>query len=363
LGDRESDDHGARARHGSIVFEGPNPRVACYDLASMAADPNVVLETIALTKTYGRRHAVDGLELQVRRGEVYGFLGPNGAGKTTTLRLVLGLISPTKGEVRLFGRSLAQDRLGLLARTGALVEMPAFYPFLSGRKNLLLLGRATGRTTPARVDECLDAVGLLDRGGDLFKGYSRGMKQRLGIAWAMLGKPELILLDEPLNGLDPPAVLMIRALIRKLAQDGATVFLSSHLLHEVELGCDRVAIIDQGRLIAQGSVEELIHPDRDVLEIECDDPHRALVTARTLAFVSDARVEPSAREQRAKAPHPLVLTVELATGHAHELNAALVGADHRVSALVPRRKTLEELFHARVAETRRKTADMGSAPA
>jgi ABC-2 type transport system ATP-binding protein len=179
------------------------------------------------------------------------------------------------------------------------------------------------------------------------------MKQRLGIAWAMLGKPELILLDEPLNGLDPPAVLVIRALIRKLADAGTTIFLSSHLLHEVEMSCDRVAIVDQGRLIAEGSVEALIRPDRDVLEIECDDPNAALDVTSHLGFDVAARVEESKREQRANAPHPMVLTVELESGRAPELVRALVEAGRAVSAIVPRRKTLEELFHARVAETRR----------
>ena len=324
---------------------------ACYDLAAMSKE--VVLETRNLTKKYGSRPAVEGLDLQVYRGEVFGFLGQNGAGKTTTLRLVLGLIEPTAGDVLLFGKSLARDRLTLLARIGALVETPAFYPFLSGRRNLLLLGNATGTATVERANECLDAVGLLDRGDDLYKGYSRGMKQRLGIAWAMLGKPELILLDEPLNGLDPPAVLVVRALIRKLADAGTTVFLSSHLLHEVEMSCDRVAIVDQGRLITEGSVEELIRPDRDVLEVECDDPHAALEVTSHLGFDVAARVEPSKREQRANAPHPLVLTVELDAGRAPELTRALVQSGRAVSAIVPRRKTLEELFHARVAETRR----------
>lgn len=318
--------------------------------------PEIVLETRGLSKTYGRRVALDGLDLRVGRGEIMGFLGQNGAGKTTTLRLILGLIEPTAGEVRLFDRPLASDRLGLLARVGSLVENPAFYPFLSGRRNLLGLGNATGSTTRARVDECLDAVGLLDRGDDLFKGYSRGMKQRLGIAWAMLMKPELILLDEPLNGLDPPAVLVIRALVRKLAREGTTVLLSSHLLHEVELGCDKVAMIDEGRLIAQGTVEELIHPERDVLEIECDDLDAGLEAVSKLAFVVAKRVEPSAREARANAPHPSVLTVELEPGHSPELVKALVDSGRAVAAVVPRRKTLEELFHSRVAETRRAKA-------
>ncbi|MEZ0231155.1 MAG: ABC transporter ATP-binding protein [Planctomycetota bacterium] len=298
------------------------------------------IETRGLTRRFGQRRAVDDLDLQVPKGSVFGFLGQNGAGKTTTMRLLLGLIAPSAGEIRMFGEPMRRE---LLARTGALVENQGFYPYLSGRKNLLLLAKATGRLPgPAKaVEEALEAVELRDRGDDRYASYSRGMKQRLGIAWAILGRPELVLLDEPLNGLDPPAVVRIRTLITELAQKhGSTVFLSSHLLHEVEIGCDRVAIIDRGRLIAQGSVAELIHPERAVLEVSLADPAAAVSIAKELPFVKDARVEEK------------LLVVELENEKAGELNKALVEKGHVPSALVPRRKTLEELYHTRVAESR-----------
>ncbi|MBI3723781.1 ABC transporter ATP-binding protein, partial [bacterium] len=202
---------------------------------------------------------------------------------------------------------------------------------------------------------CLNAVGILDRGDDLYGSYSHGMKQRLGIAWAILMKPELVILDEPLNGLDPPAILLIRGLIRDLAaKAGATVLLSSHLLHEVELGCDRVAIIERGKLIAEGTVESLLHPEREVLEVECDDLDAAAGVARALPFVAAARIEPSARERRATAARPKVLVVELEHGRSAELNRGLVESGRAVATIVPRRRTLEELFHDRLAETRRR---------
>jgi ABC-2 type transport system ATP-binding protein len=308
-------------------------RIVGYDFVLM----ELTIETRGLTRRYGSRRVVDELRLEVPKGTIYGFLGQNGAGKTTTMRLLLGLIAPSAGEVRLFGEPVRRE---LLARTGALVENPGFYPYLSGRRNLALLARATSRA--GDVDEALNAVGLLDRGDDRYGTYSRGMKQRLGIAWAILGRPELILLDEPLNGLDPPAVLTIRALITDLARKhGCTVFLSSHLLHEVEMSCDRVAIIDRGRLIAQGTVSELIHPEREVLEVELAKPDDAVPIAKSLPFVREARVENGK------------LVVELEHQHAAELNRALVEKGHVAATLVPRRRTLEELYHSRVAESRR----------
>ncbi len=307
------------------------------------------IQTRGLTRRFGSRSAVDDLALEVPRGTVFGFLGQNGAGKTTTLRLLLGLIAPSAGEVRLFGEPFRRE---LLARTGALVENPGFYPYLSGRKNLLLLCRATGRlprgACALAVEEALQAVELADRGDDLYGTYSRGMKQRLGVAWAVLGRPELVLLDEPLNGLDPPAVVRIRALMTELSKKhGITVFLSSHLLHEVEIGCDRVAIIDRGRLIAQGSVAELIHPERATLEVAVSDAEGAAAVARALPFVREARLEEK------------LLVVELEHERAKDLNAALVAAGHVAATIVPRRKTLEELYHARVAASRHVPAPRG----
>ncbi|HZV03132.1 MAG TPA: ATP-binding cassette domain-containing protein [Planctomycetota bacterium] len=309
---------------------------------------DLTIETRGLTRLYGKRRVVDDLRLEVPRGSVFGFLGQNGAGKTTTMRLLLGLIAPSAGEVLMFGKPLREDPLGLLARTGALVEGPGFYPYLSARRNLTLLARGTRRLDrpESAVDEALEAVELSDRADDRYGTYSRGMKQRLGIAWAILGRPELVLLDEPLNGLDPPAVLRIRGVIADLAKKGTTVFLSSHLLHEVEVGCDRVAIIDRGRLISQGSVKELLRPDHAVLEVETSDLALAAQTASNLPFVRAARTETTELGREA-------LVVELEAGRAAELNRALVEKGLAVATVVPRRRTLEDLYHARVAESRR----------
>jgi ABC-type multidrug transport system ATPase subunit len=214
-----------------------------------------VIETRALTKDYGARiRAVDRLNLAIRRGEVYGFLGPNGAGKTTTLRMLLGLIHPTSGSAMVLGRAPG-DPEGLV-RVGAMVEEPAFYPYLSGRDNLRVIARYAGLPDDG-IDTALDAVELSGRGGDRFKGYSQGMRQRLGVAAALLKDPELLILDEPTNGLDPAGVADMRSLIRRLGSGDRTVLLSSHMLGEVQQVCDRVGVISRGTLIAEGAVAEL----------------------------------------------------------------------------------------------------------
>src|SRR5919107_723269 len=214
-----------------------------------------LLETRNLTKRYGPRIvAVDRVSLTVRRGEVYGFLGPNGAGKTTTLRMLLGLVRPTSGTASVLGRPPGDPES--LARVGALVESPAFYPYLSGRDNLLVIA-LYANAPKKRIEAALDLVDLADRARDKFATYSLGMKQRLGVAATLLKEPELLILDEPTNGLDPAGMADMRALIRRLGSGERTVLLSSHLLGEVEQICDRVGIISQGRLIAESTVEAL----------------------------------------------------------------------------------------------------------
>jgi len=215
-------------------------------------EPIVVTEE--LTKRYGRRTAVDGVSLTVHRGEIYGFLGPNGAGKTTTLRMLLGLVRPTRGSARVLdGRPGDPSVLRLV---GALIEGPGFYPYLSGRDNLRVLA-SYNHLTSAAVEQALEQVDLGARGGDAFKSYSLGMKQRLGVAAALLGEPDLLILDEPTNGLDPSGMADMRELVRRLANQGKTVLLSSHLLGEVQQICDRVGVIDGGRLLAESTVAEL----------------------------------------------------------------------------------------------------------
>ncbi|MBX6764461.1 MAG: ABC transporter ATP-binding protein [Rubrobacteraceae bacterium] len=219
-------------------------------------DGDLVVETRGLTKRYGRVLAVDGVDLHVRRGEIYGFLGRNGAGKTTTLRMLLGLIRPTAGEARVLGQRPGDP--AVLSRIGSLVETPAFYPFLSGMDNLRGVASYAGiRAGRGRLREVLEQVGLGKSARTKFRKYSLGMKQRLGVAAALLKDPELLVLDEPTNGLDPQGITEMRTLIRSLREEGRTVLLSSHLMSEVEQVCDRVGIISRGRLVAEGSVEDL----------------------------------------------------------------------------------------------------------
>ena len=222
-----------------------------------------VLEARGVTKTYRRRggpplRALDGLDLAVAAGGVHGFLGPNGSGKTTTIRMLLGLVRVDEGELRLLGEPVPQALPQVIGSVGALVETPLFFPTFTGRLNLELLAETAG-VAPARVDECLELVDLRDRAAERFKGYSLGMKQRLGIAAALLKAPRLLVLDEPSNGLDPAGIRDVRELVRRLGADGrTTVFLSSHLLAEVEQVCDSVSIMTRGRCVASGPVREVL---------------------------------------------------------------------------------------------------------
>jgi len=222
------------------------------------ADPALAIETAGLTKHYGRQRAVEGLDLRVPRGAVCGFLGRNGAGKTTTIGMLVGLLRPTAGDAWLLGHDVRRDLRPALQQTGVLLEEPAFYPYLSGRENLWVVAQALGGQAPGRIDEVLGIAGLAERAEDRFAAYSTGMKQRLGLAAALLNDPALLILDEPAKGLDPPGQRAIRDLIRGLARDtGKTILFSSHQLHEVEQVCDYLAIIEEGRLMAQGPLAEL----------------------------------------------------------------------------------------------------------
>ena len=221
-----------------------------------------IISTTRLTKAFDGRVAVNDLRLEVMRGDVFGFLGPNGSGKTTTIRMLLGLIRPTAGSVSLFGLDNSTHLREVLPRVGAMVETPAFYPYLSGLDNLRMVAAASGmqlgKVNQARIDEVLDLIDLSARGGDAFRKYSMGMKQRMAIGAALLTDPELILLDEPTNGLDPAGVHEMRQLILRLAAIGKTIFLSSHILYEIQQVCNRVAILQKGNLLKQGNVQELL---------------------------------------------------------------------------------------------------------
>ncbi len=238
-----------------------------------------VIHIRQVTKLFKARRksvrAVDQLSLRVSRGLVFGFLGPNGAGKSTTIRMMLDLVRPTEGQIELFGKAVRGGAPGL-KKTGALVEGAAFYPFLSGRENLQVLSRTGPAGSSGHVDSLLEKVGLSKRAGQRVSEYSTGMKQRLGIAAALLGDPELVILDEPTNGLDPGGMIEIRGFIRSLADEqGKTVFLSSHLLNEVEQICDRVAIIHQGKLLREGSVDELLQREVALFQLQVSQPEQA----------------------------------------------------------------------------------------
>ena len=230
---------------------------------------NIIISTSRLTKAFGRLVAVNDLHLQVMRGDVFGFLGPNGSGKTTTIRMLLGLIRPTAGRAIIFGMDTAQQMPLILPRIGAIVETPVFYPYLSAVDNLRVIGAASGmvsgKANQRRIDEVLELVELHVQAKMAYRKYSLGMKQRLGIAAALLTDPELVLLDEPTNGLDPAGMFEIRQLILRLASLGKTIFLSSHLLNEVQQVCNRVAILQKGNLIKQGNVRELLRGSEQVL--------------------------------------------------------------------------------------------------
>ncbi|MGI6206574.1 MAG: ABC transporter ATP-binding protein [Anaerolineae bacterium] len=244
-----------------------------------------VLDIRELRKTFGPLKAVDGISLSVQPAEVFGFLGPNGAGKTTTIGMLLGLIHPTAGEIRLFGERVSPSRTRALSRVGALVGSPAIVPYLSARRNLELLARLHPGVTDERIAEVLAQVGLSGAADRAAGRYSTGMKQRLGLAMALLHRPELLILDEPTNGMDPAGMRDVRTLLRQLASEGMTVFLSSHLLHEVEQVCDRVAVLNRGRVVAQGSVEDLMN-SQEVVKVQVTAPEPAAQALRTLPGVS-----------------------------------------------------------------------------
>ncbi|HEX8309281.1 MAG TPA: ABC transporter ATP-binding protein [Allosphingosinicella sp.] len=290
-----------------------------------------VLELANLSKTYGWRgggvRAVRDVSLSVGAGEVYGFLGPNGAGKSTTIRMLIGLIAPTSGEARLFGEDL-RSHPAVLRRVGSLVDGGNFYPFLSGRRNLEVLARTQGRGA-GRIDALLDQVGLARDGRRKVKGYSTGMRQRLGVAAALLGDPDLVILDEPVNGLDAAGIQEMRALIRGLAADhGKTVFLSSHLLHEVQQVCDRVAIISNGEVVRESTIDDLLRQD-DGLRLEAapfEIAEAALASRWAVERDGDSLV---VRATRAEAP---------------EVVRRLVGAGADLFRLAPEQRNLEEVF-------------------
>ncbi|HEY1833419.1 MAG TPA: ABC transporter ATP-binding protein [Solirubrobacteraceae bacterium] len=285
-----------------------------------------------LVKRYREVLAVDHVDLNVGAGDVYGFLGPNGAGKTTTLRMALGLITPTEGSVELFGRDPMRAGARALEGVAGFVEAPRFYPYLTARKNLELLAALDGGEAASRIDAVLDTVELSARAGHRVRGYSHGMRQRLGIAAALLRQPRLLILDEPATGLDPGGMRDMRLLIRRLAGNGITVLLSSHQLPEVQELCDRVAIVDRGRVVYEGALADLRRQGGAGYRLRTSDDARALDVARRQQGVEGVRLDESG------------IALQADEEHVGRLSLALAHEEIAILALTPELATLEDLF-------------------
>src|SRR5436189_2989671 len=309
---------------------------------------NIIISTNRLTKAFGRLVAVNDLHLQVMRGDVFGFLGPNGSGKTTTIRMLLGLIRPTAGRAIIFGMDTTQQMPLILPRIGAIVETPVFYPYLSAVDNLRVIGAASGmvsgKANQRRIDEVLELVELHVKAKTAYRKYSLGMKQRLGIAAALLTDPELVLLDEPTNGLDPAGMFEIRQLIHRLSVLGKTIFLSSHLLNEVQQVCNRVAILQKGNLIKQGNVRELLRGSEQVLVRlntleEIQQAKNILETAKRQGadWISEVHVQIDRQGQS-------TLLVDTPKSYSTEINAILARNHLFAAELHPYEGSLEGVF-------------------
>ncbi|MGH2480100.1 MAG: ABC transporter ATP-binding protein [Ktedonobacteraceae bacterium] len=300
--------------------------------ASSARSGEVVLSIRNLSKQYGKRTAVDNLSLDVRRGEIFGFLGPNGAGKTTTIRMMLGLIAPGGGSVDILGKDIAFYRAEILPRVGALVETPALYLYLSGRDNLRAVGSALGGVPRSRIDDVLELVGLQNRQKDRVRTYSLGMKQRLGVAMALLQDPDVLVLDEPANGLDPAGIVEMRDLMHQLSAAGKTVFISSHLLPEVQQICTRVAIINLGKLVTESTVEELTSAHGE-FSVTLEQAREALALVQAQSWGREARLN----EQGA-------LITPAPGNRGRDLNLFLVKAGFAPDTITQATQDLEEVF-------------------
>jgi len=299
-------------------------------ITSEAAPAALAIETHGLTKQYRAVLAVDQVDLEVHRGEIFGFLGPNGAGKTTTMRILLGLIRPTSGSARMLGMDIRSHLTAILDRTGSIVENPTFYPYLSGRDNLRVVARLTG-AREQEIGRVLDLVDLARDAGRKYRHYSLGMKQRLAVAGALLHDPDVLILDEPANGLDPAGTVDMRNLMRRLKEQGKTVFISSHVLHEIEQICDRIAILNQGRVLVQGSVDDLLSGS-DAVEIKIGDAAAALRVLQGLDWVGDPRQEGE------------YIVVKVEQSRAADVNRILAEQQLYASEIRPKERSLEQYF-------------------
>ncbi|MCX6013635.1 MAG: ABC transporter ATP-binding protein [Chloroflexi bacterium] len=297
----------------------------------MKLNGNPVVRTNNLTKHFGRIVAVNDLNLEVHQGQVFGFLGPNGSGKSTTMRMLMGLITPTSGSAEVLGLNIHDNLAVILPRVGAVMDTPGFYPYLSGWDNLKYFAQITIGVNKDRIKQVLDLVELSDRATDKFSSYSMGMKQRLAIACALLGDPEFIILDEPTNGLDPAGMKEIRELIIKLSKEGKTIFLNSHLLHEVEQVCDQVAIIKEGKLVTQGLVKDLMnHGNR--LQLTVNEPEKAIIILKKFDWITSVTRENN------------TLSIDLKTEHIAEISPILAKENIFITEMKTTEETLERIF-------------------
>ncbi len=311
-------------------------------------DTESVIHTKELTKTFGSLVAVNNLELEVMRGDVFGFLGPNGSGKTTTIRMLLGLIRPTSGHISIFGMDNSSHMQEILPRLGAIIETPVFYPYLSGIDNLRSVaagsGMKLGKASQQRIDEVLDIIDLRSQSNDAFRKYSLGMKQRLGIGAALLTDPELVLLDEPTNGLDPAGVHEIRQLIQRLAALGKTVFVSSHILYEIQQICNRVAILQKGRLLRQGNVQELLRQGEQLV-VRLNTPDETQAAMLTLQKAREGIATwLKAVSIDSSEPNKPVLRIDAPVARSSEITALLAQRNLFIAEMHPSQASLEEIF-------------------
>jgi ABC-2 type transport system ATP-binding protein len=291
-----------------------------------------VVETSGLTKRFGERVAVADVDLQVPRGAAFGYLGPNGAGKTTLIRMLLGLTQATAGTMQLLGRPVPQERAAALARVGAIVEEPRFHGHLTGRENLTVIAAAREREAHGRIDGALARVGLSARADERVKRYSLGMRQRLGVARSLLADPELLILDEPTNGLDPAGIREFRDMIRGFVAEGRTVLLSSHLLDEVEKICDQVAIVDRGKVVAQGPIAELAAETKRTILIATSDDEQARALLSEHLAVESVTAESNG------------LRITLRADAGDDISRRLVLAGLAIRRFEPARVSLEQRF-------------------
>jgi len=294
---------------------------------------NVIIHTQKLGKRFHQRWAVSQVDLHVEQGQIFGFLGPNGAGKSTTIRMLLSLLRPNTGYFELFGENPLKAGKAVYRRIGALIEEPNFYLYISGKRNLQILGDLSGGVTDQRIDEVLEIVELKGREKEKVKNYSHGMRQRLGIAQAILHQPELVILDEPTSGLDPEGIKEIRELVKNLAEEqGITIFLSSHLLHEVEQVCSHMAIIDFGKIITQGAVKDLLkETDFSITEIKINDPHQAMQLLLPKKWARQMSVSED------------ILKIQVALADRPRLISYLIAEGFQIYSVIPR-TSLEDYY-------------------